>query len=73
MVIGPSVESQDCRLLCSEASRVGVPSVVLDPYGYFPANPSELHINPLDGPEIFLDALASLLKRDHEPCVNAGG
>jgi hypothetical protein len=26
-------------------------------------------VNPLDGPEAFLDALASLMQRDHHPCV----
>jgi len=34
---------------------------------------SELHVNPLGGPEAFLDALASLMQRDHKTCVTEGG
>jgi hypothetical protein len=38
---------------------------VLDPYDQSADDESELHVNPLDGPEAFLDALASLMQRDH--------
>jgi hypothetical protein len=38
---------------------------VLDPYDQTPNGESEIHVNPLDGPEAFLDALASLMQRDH--------
>ena len=42
-----------------------MPTVVLDPYDQRDEDESELHVNPLDGPEAFLDALASLMQRDH--------
>jgi hypothetical protein len=42
-----------------------VPTVVLDPYDQIPEIQSEMHVNPLDGPEAFLDALAILMQRDH--------
>ena len=72
LIIGNSVSSADRRLLCSEALRHGVPSVVLDPYEQVGDDKSELHINPLEGPEVFLDALASLVQRDHQVCDNFG-
>jgi hypothetical protein len=28
-------------------------------------------VNPLDGPEVFLDALATLMQRDHRPCITS--
>ena len=43
--------------------KLGV--AVLDPYDQRDEDESELHVNPLDGPEAFLDALASLMQRDH--------
>jgi hypothetical protein len=72
MIIGNSVSSADRRLLCSEALRHGVPSVVLDPYEQAGEGKSELHINPLEGPEVFLDALASIVQRDHLVCETLG-
>ncbi len=68
MVIGRSVPAADRRVLCSEGIRRGVPSVVLDPYEEVTDTHSGLHINPLDGPEAFLDALATLVQRDHLMC-----
>ncbi len=72
LIVGHSVSAQDRRELCSEALRHGVPSVVLDPYEHVGADKSELHINPLEGPEVFLDALASIVQRDHVECDNLG-
>lgn len=69
MVIGQSVSPLERQALCSEGVRRRVPSVVLDPYEQPGEDQSELHINPLDGPEAFLDALASLMQRDHGVCV----
>jgi len=66
IVIGQSLESRERRALCMEAHKRGIPSVVLDPYSC--EDDCLLHLNPLDGPEMFLDALASLLQRNHVPC-----
>lgn len=69
MVIGQSMEKRERRALCSEAHKLGVPGVVLDSYGQEHDDDCLLHVNPLDGPEAFLDALAALLQRDHLACV----
>jgi hypothetical protein len=69
MVIAHSFPLMDRRKLCSEGHSRKVPSVVLDPYEQVGDEQSALHVNPLDGPEAFLDALASLLLRSHRPCV----
>ena len=69
IVIANSVPVPDRRRVCSEGHDLHVPSVVLDPYDQTTDDQSELHVNPLDGPEAFLDALASLMQRDHKPCV----
>ena len=65
IVIGNSVPILERRRVCSEGHIKHVPSVVLDPYDQRDEDESELHVNPLDGPEVFLDALASLMQRDH--------
>jgi len=65
IVIANSVPLLDRRRVCSEGHHQRVPSVVLDPYDQRDEDESELHVNPLDGPEVFLDALASLMQRDH--------
>ena len=69
IVIANSISVSDRRLVCSEGNSRHVPSVVMDPYDQTP-DQSELHVNPLDGPEVFLDALATLMQRDHRPCVS---
>jgi len=69
LVIAHSFPLTERRKLCSEAHSRKVPSVVLDPYEHVADEQSALHVNPLDGPEAFLDALASLLTRSHKPCV----
>ncbi|MGE5324210.1 MAG: hypothetical protein ACM3SW_15185 [Actinomycetota bacterium] len=66
IVIDQSLESREQRALCAEATQMGIPSMVLDPYSW--EDDCLLHVNPLDGPEMFLDALASLLQRDHMAC-----
>lgn len=72
MVIANTVSLTDRRKLCSEGHSRKIPSVVLDPYEHVADEQSELHVNPLDGPEAFLDALASLLLRSHKPCTVRG-
>jgi hypothetical protein len=70
MVIARSVPAGDRRVLCSEGNRHGVPSVVLDPYAEVTDAQSGLHMNPLEGPEVLLDALATLMQRDHPVCAS---
>jgi hypothetical protein len=41
----------------------------MDPYAFSSEDEAELHVNPLDGPEAFLDALATLMQRDHRGCL----
>jgi hypothetical protein len=65
IVIANSVPVLERRRVCSEGHSLHIPSVVLDPYDQSPDDESEVHVNPLDGPEAFLDALASLMQRDH--------
>lgn len=69
IVIGNSVPLQDRRRLCTEGHDLRIPSVVLDPYEQSSDDESEVHVNPLDGPEVFLDVLAHSMQRDHRPCV----
>jgi hypothetical protein len=71
IVIANSVPVSDRRRLCAEGHIRRIPSVVLDPYDQLAEDKCELHVNPLDGPEAFLDALASLMQRDHYPCLSA--
>src|SRR5215467_1654479 len=69
IVIGNAYSILERRRVCSEGHTRHVPSVVLDPYDQIADDQAELHVNPLDGPEVFLDALATLMQRDHQPCV----
>jgi hypothetical protein len=67
MVIGHSIPVDDCQRLCSEGRRHGVPAVVLD-RGLVSSDPlRELHIDPADGPEAFLTAVATVLARLQKP------
>jgi hypothetical protein len=65
IVIANSLSLPERRRVCSEGHNKHVPSVVLDPYDLRDEDESELHVNPLDGPEALLDALATLRERDH--------
>lgn len=69
VVIGHSMDREERRILCSEAHKLGVPSVVMDPYDQPAEDACELHVNPLDGPETFLRVLASLVRRKHQACL----
>lgn len=68
IVIGQSVDQRECRVLCSEAHKLGVPSVIMDPYEQSTNGECEVHVNPLDDPETFLSTLAALLRR--RPCIS---
>ncbi len=70
IVIANSIPMPDRRRVCSEGHIRHVPTLVLDPYDQMADDNSELHVNPLDGPEVFLDALATLVQRDHYTCVS---
>ncbi len=70
IVIANTIPLPERRRLCSEGHTRHVPTLVLDPYDQMAEDNSELHINPLDGPEAFLDALATLMERDHHTCVS---
>jgi len=69
IVIANNVPVKERRLVCSEGQSRHIPSVVLDPYAFTSNDEGELHVNPLDGPEVFLDALATLMQRDHPSCL----
>lgn len=69
IVIANNVPVNERRRVCSEAHIRHIPSVVLDPYLSSSDDEAELHVNPLEGPEVFLDALATLMQRDHHPCI----
>lgn len=60
MVIGHSIGLQDRKRLCSEGMRRGVPSVVLD-HGGQGQHDREVYIDPLEGPETVLEAIARVL------------
>ena len=62
MVIGQSIPLRERQRLCSEGRRHGVPAVVLD-RDLQPDRDFEVHVDPSDGPEVFLSALAAVLAR----------
>ena len=62
VVVSSSLSDYDRLLVCSEARRQGIPCVVLDPYEHMSESGTEMRINPLDGPEVFLKAVATLLR-----------
>ena len=61
VVIGNSVSMGERMQICSEALRLGIPSVVLDAHERAETS-STAHFNPLDGPEAFLEKVAALVK-----------
>jgi hypothetical protein len=73
IVIANTVSLADRQRVCTEGHSLHVPSVVLDPYDLGADDHAEMHVNPLDGPEVFLDALAMLMQRDHRPCITENG
>jgi len=63
MLIGQSIPVRDQRRLSSEGRRLGIPSVILDRSGQTADSTAELHVDPSDGPEAFLSAIASALQK----------
>lgn len=61
MVIGHTIPLRERERLCCEGRRHGIPAVVLDRNIRVSDIASEVHIDPADGPEAFLEALASVL------------
>lgn len=61
MVIGQSISVHDRQRLCSEGRRHGIPAVVLDRNVLATDAVREIHIDPSDGPEAFLMAVATVL------------
>lgn len=66
MVIGHSIAAKDCQKLCSESRRLGVPTVILDTAVQPREGPRETHIDPTEGPEAVLNAIASVLAKGQE-------
>lgn len=62
MVIGHSIRLQDRELLCSEGTKRGIPSVILD-HTIHGQHSREVHIDPLEGPETVLKAIADVLAK----------
>jgi hypothetical protein len=67
LVIGQSISPPDRQRLCSVARRHGVPAVVLERNPEFSDPLREIHIDPGDGPEVFLDAVAMVLASLQKP------
>lgn len=65
MVIGQSIPARDRQRLCSEGRRYGIPAVVLDRNVEATDLAREIHIDPSDGPEAFLTAIATVLRKTH--------
>jgi hypothetical protein len=65
VIIGQSVSDYDRHVICQQARILGVPAVVLDSFEIVEEDAAQAHVNPLDGPENFLNALAELVKINH--------
>jgi DNA-binding LacI/PurR family transcriptional regulator len=65
VIIGQSISDHDRHAVCQQARILGVPAVVLDPFEIVDEDAAQAHINPLDGPENFLNALAEVVKINH--------
>jgi hypothetical protein len=65
VIISPSISDNERHIICHRSHSLGVPAVVLDPYEMLHEDSAEAHINPLDGPENFLNALDAVLKVNH--------
>jgi hypothetical protein len=61
MVIGHSIAIPDRQRLASEGQKRGIPSVILDQNEGISRSRLEAHVNPLDGPEAVLEAIAAVL------------
>lgn len=72
MVISDTLGAGDLRALVQQAHQRKVPLLLLDPYDQFDQYQPELHINPLDGPEVFLHAVAALISKEQPPAHSPG-
>ena len=63
MVIANSIPLRERQLLCSEGRRRGVPAVILDRGEGAPDTAVEMHVDPADGPEVFLGVVAKALEK----------
>jgi DNA-binding NtrC family response regulator len=67
LVIGHSISFAECNRLCSEAQKHNIPALILSAYEpHRTGSPFQAYINPLDGPEVLLEAVANLLKTVEE-------
>jgi len=62
MVIANTVPLGERQRLCSEGKRRGVPAVILDRGEGAPDTAVEMHVDPSEGPEILLSAVARAVK-----------
>ena len=65
VIIGQSISDHERHIICQQARILGVPAVVLDSFEIVDEDAAQAHVNPLDGPENFLNALAELVKINH--------
>jgi hypothetical protein len=63
LVIGHSISLAERNRLCSEAQKRSIPALVLSQFeSHRNGSPFQVYINPLDGPEVLLEAISNLLK-----------
>jgi hypothetical protein len=71
VIIGHSISDNERHVICEKARLLGVPAIVLDPFEVLHDDAAQAHINPLDGPENFLNTLADAVKVNHSHCRDA--
>jgi hypothetical protein len=71
VIISPSITDNERHIICQYARKLSVPAVVLDPYESLHEDSEHAHVNPLDGPENFLNTLDAVLKVNHSHGRNA--
>jgi DNA-binding LacI/PurR family transcriptional regulator len=71
VIISPSISDGERHIICWQARCLGVPAVVLDPFENLDEDLALAHVNPLDGPENFLNTLAAVVKANHSHAPDA--
>jgi DNA-binding LacI/PurR family transcriptional regulator len=71
VIIGHSISDNERHVICQKARLLGVPAIVLDPFEVLHDDAALAHINPLDGPEKFLNTLADAVNVNHSHCRDA--
>ncbi len=71
VIISPSISDNERHIICWQACCIGVPAVVLDPFEDLDEDLAQAHVNPLDGPEKFLNTLAAVVKANHSHGTDA--